>query len=53
MTKKQFIARFSALTAAEKAEITAYYKNLYTTAIMAETFKEAEKRLLWIREAGA
>ena len=50
MTKAQFTEKYSRLTTAEKAEITAHYNGILRGAMFAETFTEAEQRLLWIRE---
>ena len=49
MSKKEFIRKYRALSPAEKANIKKYWESLYKRALMPETFKLAEQRLLWMR----
>ena len=53
MTKQEFIKKYNALTAAQKAEIRAYYEDIYKGAVLFETWCMAEDRLLWMAEADA
>lgn len=39
------------ITADEREEVKRHWEDVYKNAIFPETLKEAETRLLWIREA--
>lgn len=53
MTKQEFIARYARLNARQKAELLAYYEDVYRGAVFSDTMAEAERRIAWMREANA
>ena len=53
MTKQEFVAKYARLDAKQRAELMAYYVDMYNGAIFAETLAEAERRIVWMRETNA
>ena len=51
MSKKEFIRKYRALTAAEKADVKAHWEDVYKHSHFVESLNRAETVLLWIREA--
>ena len=51
LTKKEFIKQYKKLTPEQKKEVKQYNEEKYKNAIFEDTFIQAEKCLLWIREA--
>ena len=53
MKKHEFMNKYKALTAAERADVRNHWSDVYKGAVFVETMKEAERRLLWMKEAEA
>ncbi len=53
MTKQEFVAKYARLDAKQRAELMAYYVDMYKGAIFADTMAEAERRIAWMRETNA
>lgn len=53
MTKREFMRLYKTLTAAERADVKKYWEDVYMHAIFPETLTDAERRLLWMKEAEA
>lgn len=51
LTKKEFIKQYKKLTPEQKKEVKQFHEEKYKNAIFENTFEQAEKCLLWIREA--
>ena len=51
MKKSEFIKKFLSLGENDRAEIKSAWEDIYKGAIFRESLQEAEKMLLWIREA--
>lgn len=51
LTKREFIKEYKKLPSEKKQEVKRYHEVKLKNAIFKDTFEQAEKCLLWIREA--
>ena len=51
MTKQQFITKYNKLNQTDKDKVKQFHEEQLKNAIFIDTYKIAERCLLWIREA--